>query len=130
MSIPDHFSYKSVIFDLLNSVENFKNIPDNIENELLEKIESYWYQMETEFETKMDASKTWRIDITDWDPPRLWFKIIRHPGARAHLIDFEEDDSYSVKVASNLEEFTTLLESGFEFVSDYEGGLKILRKRK
>jgi len=46
-----------------------------------------------------------------------------------HLIDFEEEDAYTVKVASSIEEFTTLLESGFEYVSDYEGK-KILRKRK
>ena len=47
-----------------------------------------------------------------------------------HLIDFDEVDSFSVKVASSIEEFTEMLESGFEYVSDYEGGLKILRKRK
>jgi hypothetical protein len=45
------------------------------------------------------------------------------------LIDFEEDNGFTVKVASSLEEFTNLLESGFEYVSDYEG-LKICRKRK
>jgi integrase len=38
-------------------------------------------------------------------------------------------DEYTVKVANNLDEFTKLLESGFEYVSDYEGK-KILRKRK
>ena len=46
-----------------------------------------------------------------------------------HLIDFDEDDGYTVKVASSGEEFTELLESGFEYVSDYEGR-KVLRKRK
>jgi len=34
-----------------------------------------------------------------------------------------------VKVASSIEEFTELLESGFEYVSDY-GDRKVLRKRK
>ena len=38
-------------------------------------------------------------------------------------------DDYTVKIASSIEEFTELLESGFEYVSDYEGK-KILRKRK
>ncbi len=38
-------------------------------------------------------------------------------------------DEYTVKVASTIEEFTALLESGFEYVSDYEVK-KILRKRK
>jgi hypothetical protein len=46
-----------------------------------------------------------------------------------HLIDFEEEDAYIVKVASSIEEFSGLLESEFEYVSDYEGR-KVLRKRK
>lgn len=43
------------------------------------------------------------------------------------LINYSED--YTVKVASSIEEFTELPESGFEYVSDYEGR-KVLRKRK
>jgi integrase len=43
------------------------------------------------------------------------------------LINYSED--YTVKIASSIEEFTELLESGFEYVSDYEGR-KVLRKRK
>jgi len=39
------------------------------------------------------------------------------------------DDSYIVKIASSIEEFTVLLEQGFEFVSDY-GEHKVCRKRK
>jgi len=46
-----------------------------------------------------------------------------------HLINFESDE-FVVKVASTLKEFTELLENGFEYVSDYEGGLKVLRRRK
>ena len=46
-----------------------------------------------------------------------------------HLLDYEPETNYVVKVASTIEEFTSLLESGFEYVSDYEGQ-KILRKRK
>jgi len=38
-------------------------------------------------------------------------------------------DEYTVKVASTLNEFTTLLENGFEYISDYQDK-KILRKRK
>jgi len=34
-----------------------------------------------------------------------------------------------VKVASSIDEFSTLLELGFEYVSDFENK-KILRKRK
>jgi len=43
------------------------------------------------------------------------------------LINYSEE--YTVKVATNIEEFTTLLESGFEYVSDYDDK-KILRKRR
>ena len=38
-------------------------------------------------------------------------------------------DEYTVKVASTIEEFTGLLEQGFEYVTDY-GEAKVLRKRK
>ena len=43
------------------------------------------------------------------------------------LINAEEE--YVCEIASTIQEFTKLLESGFEYVSDYEGK-KILRKRK
>ena len=43
------------------------------------------------------------------------------------LINYSED--YTVKIASSIEEFTELLESGFEYVSDYNQA-KVLRKRK
>ena len=39
------------------------------------------------------------------------------------------DDSFIVKIASTIEEFTGLLEAGFEYVSDY-GECKVCRKRK
>ena len=59
----------------------------------------------------------------------LGHKNIKNTLVYTHLVSFEEEDAYIVKVASNLEEFTVLLESGFEYVSDYEDK-KILRKRK
>jgi hypothetical protein len=58
----------------------------------------------------------------------LGHKRIENTLVYTHLIDFEED-AYVVKVASSIEEFTVLLESGFEYVSDYEDN-KVLRKRK
>jgi integrase len=39
------------------------------------------------------------------------------------------DDSFTVKIASTIEEFSALLEQGFEYVSDF-GETKVLRKRK
>jgi len=59
----------------------------------------------------------------------LGHKNIKNTLVYTHLVSFDEDDAYIVKVASSIEEFTSLLEAGFEFVSDYEGR-KVLRKRK
>jgi integrase len=59
----------------------------------------------------------------------LGHKSLKNTLVYTHLVSFEEEDAYIVKVASTIKEFTTLLESGFEYVSDYEGK-KILRKRK
>ena len=59
----------------------------------------------------------------------LGHKMIKNTLVYTHLVGFEEDDQYSVKVATSLDEFTNLLELGFEYVSDYEDK-KILRKRK
>ncbi|OGD55845.1 hypothetical protein A3K78_03960 [Candidatus Bathyarchaeota archaeon RBG_13_52_12] len=58
----------------------------------------------------------------------------RHIGSTLHYLHIAKglvnySDEYTVKVASTIIEFTTLLESGFEYVSDYECK-KILRKRK
>jgi len=38
-------------------------------------------------------------------------------------------DEYHVKIAKTIEEFTQLLEQGFEYISDYDD-CKVLRKRK
>ena len=43
------------------------------------------------------------------------------------MINYSDD--YTVRVAMTIQEFTQLLESGFEYVSDFEGK-KVLRKRK
>ena len=43
------------------------------------------------------------------------------------MMNYSED--FTVKIASTIEEYTSLLETGFEYVSDYEDK-KILRKRK
>jgi len=60
---------------------------------------------------------------------QLGHKNIQNTLIYTHLVTFDVDDAFTVKIASTIEEFTTLLESGFEYVSDYEGK-KILRKRK
>ncbi len=45
-----------------------------------------------------------------------------------HLIDWDYDE-FTVKIASSIEEFSKLLEVGFEYVSDFNEA-KVLRKRK
>jgi integrase len=59
----------------------------------------------------------------------LGHKNIKNTLIYTHLVDFEESDAYTVKVAGTIEEFTVLLESGFEYVADYDGK-KVVRKRK
>ena len=59
----------------------------------------------------------------------LGHKRIENTLVYTHLLDFDEDDAWVVKVASSIEEYVTLLEAGFSYVSDYEGR-KVLRKRK
>ena len=59
----------------------------------------------------------------------LGHKNIQNTLIYTHLVEFEENDQYIVKVAKKLDEFTELLELGFNYVSDYEG-MKVLRKRK
>jgi len=59
----------------------------------------------------------------------LGHKSLKNTLVYTHLVSFEEENAYSVKVASTLTEFTKLIESGFEYVSDFEGK-KVLRKRK
>ena len=59
----------------------------------------------------------------------LGHKSIKNTLVYTHLVDFEENDKWIAKVASTIEDFTRLLENGFEYVSDYEDK-KILRKRK
>ena len=59
----------------------------------------------------------------------LGHKSLKNTLIYTHLVDFEEDDQFTVKIASTLDEFTNLLENGFEYISDYQDK-KILRKRK
>jgi len=45
------------------------------------------------------------------------------------LLQFDKDDQYTCRVATNTKEDTELIESGFEYVTERDG-LKIYRKRK
>ncbi len=60
-------------------------------------------------------------------------KILRHRSLKntlvyTHLVEWK-DDNWIVKVADTLEETVQLLESGFEYITDYEDK-KLFRKRK
>jgi len=47
------------------------------------------------------------------------------------LLQFENDDAYTCKVAQNVEQATQLIEAGFEYVTgEYNDGGKLFRKRK
>jgi len=59
----------------------------------------------------------------------LGHKSLKNTLVYTHLVDMDFDESYVVKVASSIEEFTVLIESGFMYIADY-GDAKVLRKRK
>lgn len=59
----------------------------------------------------------------------LGHKNIQNTLVYTHLMEFEENDQFIVKVAKTLDEYTELLELGYNYVSDYDG-MKVLRKRK
>jgi integrase len=59
----------------------------------------------------------------------LGHKSIKNTLIYTHLVEFSEEDAFVCKIASNIEEFTALLEGGFDFVCDYVDK-KVLRKRK
>jgi len=78
----------------------------------------------------------WKVTMTYHNTKDLLYvkKILGHRSISStmiytHLVDFEEDGQFLVKVARDLDEFTEFLENGFEYISDYDG-LKVLRKRK
>ena len=45
------------------------------------------------------------------------------------LLQFEQDENYTCKIAQNIEQATKLIENSFEYVTEMDG-LKIFRKRK
>jgi len=45
------------------------------------------------------------------------------------LLNITEEDEYTCKTATNVEEATDLIENGFEYITEMDG-LKIFRKRK
>jgi integrase len=58
----------------------------------------------------------------------LGHKNIKNTIIYTHLVNWETDD-YTCKVASTVQEASNLIESGFEYVTDFDGQ-KLFRKRK
>jgi hypothetical protein len=58
----------------------------------------------------------------------LGHKNIRNTLVYTHLVDFQSDE-YVCKVAKTTQEARTLVEEGFDYVTDVEG-MKLFRKRK
>lgn len=73
----------------------------------------------------MEYNKTKDILHVKW---LLGHKRLENTLVYTHLVDFGSDD-YTCKVAHTLEEATALLESGYEYVTDWEK-TKLFRKRK
>jgi integrase len=59
----------------------------------------------------------------------LGHKSIQNTLIYTHLVDFEDNDQFIVKVAKTLDEYTELLEPGYNYISDFDD-MKVLRKRK
>ena len=59
----------------------------------------------------------------------LGHRNIKNTLIYTHLVEFEEDDNYTSRVTSTVEEAQSLVESGFEFVATLDGNL-LFRKRK
>jgi len=59
---------------------------------------------------------------------QLGHKDIKNTMIYTHLINVE-DDEYTAKTAKDIKEATTLIEDGFEYVTEIDG-LKLFRKRK
>jgi integrase len=62
---------------------------------------------------------------------QLGHKSIETTLIYTQLLQFENEDNYTCKVAQNVEQATELIENGFEYVTgEYNDGGKIFRKRK
>jgi hypothetical protein len=48
---------------------------------------------------------------------------------RAIVLDYEEDEQYVSRTASNIKEDRELVEAGFQYVTERDG-IKLYRKRK
>ena len=59
----------------------------------------------------------------------LGHKAIQNTLIYTHLVQWENQDNFTCRIAKSVEEAVKLIEAGFEYVTDYEGK-KIFRKRK
>jgi len=60
---------------------------------------------------------------------RLGHKSINSTLVYTHLVDFNDSDEWTCKTAKTIKEAASLIESGFEYVTEMDG-VKLFRKRK
>ena len=109
-------------------------------------ILSYYWQKRKEISRKVNNPNLMRIDfkcLRHFKASHEYYKTkdivhvkellghrcLKNTLIYVHLNKFEGDDNYIVKVAKSIEQYCSLLESGFEYVSDF-GECKVCRKRK
>ena len=59
----------------------------------------------------------------------LGHKKIENTLIYTHLVSFENNEEFICKTAKTLQEASSLIEAGFEYVTEMEG-IKLFRKRK
>ena len=59
----------------------------------------------------------------------LGHKNIRNTLVYTHLVNFESDDDYVCKVVKSVEDAKALIETGFEFVTEFQDA-KLFRRRE
>jgi len=111
-----------------------------------DRILSYFWQKRKEISKKVNNPNLMRINfksLRHFKATREYYQtkdilhvkgILGHRNIKntliyTHLCEFEESDQFIVKIAKTLDEYTELLELGFNYVSDFDG-MKVLRKRK
>jgi integrase len=150
MGLSRTIQLKRETVDLLGDYLSQKGI-SNIEQRLFahtKKIQYHWRRFRKAAYDKLRDPELLQIrlyDLRHWYATTTYLKtrdifLVKYLLGHRHiqstliymhvakgLVNYTED--YTVKVASTLDEYVNLLETGFEYISDFEG-MKVLRKRK
>jgi integrase len=99
-----------------------KRVADKLGNPSIKRISFHTFRhwkATTEYHKTKDILHVMRL---------LGHRSIQNTLIYTHLVDFKSDE-WTCKVASSLDEAVSYIESGFEYMTEYEGK-KIFRKRK